>query len=522
MSIQRPTHGEIANLARSFGFGLSDSEVEEYAGMIDEALRAHDWLQSVQWPGAEPSGSEGTRDPGRAPSPAENRLGAWYRKTRIAGAPDGPLSGKTVVVKDNICVARVAMACGSEALEGYVPERDATVVSRVLAAGAEVVGKAVCEPLSYSGGSHLSASGPVRNPHDLSRSSGGSSSGCAALLAAGEVDLAIGGDQGGSIRGPSSWSGTYGLKPTYGLVPYTGAFGIEMTLDHLGPMARSTADVALLLDVLAGPDGLDPRQQQVPVAGRTADPSYRTSLGEGASGLTIGVLGEGFGWDGLSEPDVETIVRAAAGQFGSLGAQVSDVSVPLHRVGGNVTAAIACEGATALLLHGEGFGTNWRGLYDESMLTALAAGRRAHGESLPATLKLHALAGQWMHDTTHGVFYAKAQNAARALASAYDEALDACDLLVMPTTPIKATLLPTRSLSIAETVALAHKMGVNTSPFNATGHPAMSVPCGMSEGLPVGLMIVGRRGADATVLRAAHAFETEIFGPPSAPLEVPA
>src|SRR5881398_357871 len=157
------------------------------------------------------------------------------------------------------------MMNGSSVLEGYVPEFDATIVTRILDAGGDIVGKAVCEHLCFSGGSHTSDTGPVFNPHDPTRSAGGSSSGSAALVVAGECDMAIGGDQGGSIRIPSSWCGAYGFKATYGLVPYTGVFPIELTLDHTGPIAATISDVALLLDAIAGEDGLDPRQKGVKV-----------------------------------------------------------------------------------------------------------------------------------------------------------------------------------------------------------------------------------------------------------------
>src|SRR5436853_2615167 len=151
------------------------------------------------------------------------------------------------------------MMNGASTLEGYVPDVDATIVTRMLDAGGTIMGKVHCEYFCFSGGSHTSAAGPVQNPRRAGFSAGGSSSGSAALVAAGEVDMAIGGDQGGSIRIPSCWCGIYGLKPTYGLVPYTGIFPIELTLDHTGPLARTVADVALLLEVIAGPGGLAPR-----------------------------------------------------------------------------------------------------------------------------------------------------------------------------------------------------------------------------------------------------------------------
>jgi amidase len=510
MAVERPTAADVARMAEELGFTLSSAEADEYTGLVDEALRSHDWLEQAAAPA--PTGSAG-RDGGRRPSPAENRLGAWYWKTDIRTAADGPLAGKTVAVKDNIAVAGVPMMNGTAILDGYVPEIDATVVSRALAAGATIAGKAVCEALCYSGSSHTSDTGPVRNPYDLTRSSGGSSSGCGALLANREVDLAIGGDQGGSIRCPSSWSGVVGLKPTYSLVPYTGAFPLEMTLDHLGPMARTVADAALLLDVLAGDDGNDPRQRALPTP---PGDGYLGALGLGVAGLTVGMLEEGFGID-VSEPDVDQAVRAAAESFSHLGARVVSVSVPWHEDAKNVSLGIAAEGSVALMIHGEGLGTNWRGLYPTSMLEAFANGRRSQPDRLPAMVKLQAIVGQWMHETYRGRFYAKAQNLAFELARGYDSALAEVDLLALPTTPLKARPLPTGPLSATDSTHIAHEMGANTSPFNVSGHPAISVPCALSDGLPVGLMLVGRRGQDDLVLRAAHAFQTEIYELPAPP-----
>ncbi len=170
------------------------------------------------------------------------------------------------------------MMNGASTLEGYVPDVDATIVTRILDAGGTILGKSVCEYFCFSGGSHTSSSGPVHNPRRQGYSAGGSSSGSAALLAAGEVDLAIGGDQGGSIRIPAAYCGIYGMKPTHGLVPYTGVMPIELTIDHTGPMSATVADNALLLEVFAGPDGLDPRQQGAPAE------AYTEALGQGCRG----------------------------------------------------------------------------------------------------------------------------------------------------------------------------------------------------------------------------------------------
>jgi amidase len=311
--------------------------------------------------------------------------------------------------------------------------------------------------------------------------------------------MAIGGDQGGSIRIPSAWSGAYGLKPTYGLVPYTGVFPIELTLDHTGPIAATTADVALLLEAIAGEDDLDPRQKDVRVE------AYSRSLTNDAEGLRI--VTEGFGWPGLSEQDVDELVEASAQRFPELGAQISTTSIPLHRDGIHIWNGIAVEGATMLMVRGNSMGTNWKGHYSTSLLDAYARGRITRADDLSDTVKLVMLLGQYMQERYHGRYYAKAQNLARILTKAYDDALQAVDLLVMPTLPMKATKIPSADAPREERVARALEMIVNTCPFDVTGHPAMTIPCRLSNGLPVGMMLVGRKWNDATVLRAAHAFE---------------
>ena len=196
------------------------------------------------------------------------------------------------------------MMNGASTLEGYVPDVDATVVTRILDAGGEIAGKAHCEYFCFSGGSHTNATGATHNPHKRGYSAGGSSSGCAALVGAGEIEMAIGGDKGGSIREPASFCGIYGMKATHGLVPYTGVMPIELTLDHVGPMTATVADNALLLEVVAGADGLDPRQY----APQTA--AYTEALGGDIAGLKVGVVAEGFDWP-HSQPDVDAKVRAA-------------------------------------------------------------------------------------------------------------------------------------------------------------------------------------------------------------------
>jgi len=201
------------------------------------------------------------------------------------------------------------------------------------------------------------------------------------------------------------------------------------------------------------------------------------------------------------------MVEASARRFSQLGAQVSTVSIPLHRDGIHIWNGIAIEGATMLMVRGNSMGTNWKGHYSTSLLNAYARGRITRADDLSDTVKLVMLLGQYMQDRYHGRYYAKAQNLARTLTKAYDDALQSVDLLVLPTLPMKATRIPPADATREERVTRALEMIANTCPFDVTGHPAMTIPCGLSNDLPVGMMLIGRKWNDAIVLRAAHAFE---------------
>jgi amidase len=274
-------------------------------------------------------------------------------------------------------------------------------------------------------------------------------------------------------------------------------------------MARTVVDLALFLEVLAGPDGLDPRQK----AGLSGE-AYTEALSGDANGLRVGIVAEGFDWEGQSEPDVDASVRESAQAFSGLGAEVTNISIPWHRDGQHIWNAIAIEGATMLMVLGNSMGTNWKGHYTTSLLDAYARSWRTRTNDFPETVKNVMLLGRYMQEHYHGRYYAKAQNLARSLSAAYDAALTNCDLLVMPTLPMKATKIPSADASREESIARALEMLSNTCPFDVTGHPAISIPCGMSEGLPVGIMLIGRIGEDATVLRAADAFQQQVFSAP--------
>ncbi|MBL8333876.1 MAG: amidase [Rubrivivax sp.] len=496
MTVRRPTLEQMKTLVADLGMTMPDQEIQSFMQEMEGSMAAYDrvdslpdYLPKVRYP----------RTPGYRPSAAENPLNAWYVKCEVRGNGSGPLEGRRIVLKDNVCLAGVPMMNGASTLEGYVPDLDATLVTRILDAGGTIVGKAHCEYFCLSAGSHTNATGPVHNPWRMGWMTGGSSSGTAALVAAGEVPMGIGGDQGGSIRMPAALCGIVGMKPTHGLVPYTGVMPIEATIDHAGPMTATVADNALLLEVIAGADELDPRQYSPRVD------KYTAALGRGVSGLRIGVVREGFGHP-QSDPGVDAKVRGAAERLARLGAQVEDVSIPMHLDGPAIWTPVALEGLQAQMMNGNGMGFNWKGLYTTSLLDR-HANWRSRANELSPSLKVSMLIGQYFIKHYGGRFYAKAQNLARLLRHTYDEVLGRYDILLMPTTPLAAQPIPPAGSPLSLVLQRAFEMIPNTAPFDVTGHPSISVPCGLVDGLPVGLMLTGKHWSESTLYRAGHALE---------------
>jgi amidase len=497
MAVQYPTPAQIREAATEVGLSLTDEDVKSYIGLLKGNVDAYnlvdqmpDELPEVIYP----------RSPGRFPGPEENKHNAWYVKTSIKGAPSGPLKGKKVAVKDNVMVAGVPMMNGCSILEGYVPEIDATVVTRLLDAGAEIVGKVHCESYCISGGSHTGAKGAVHNPHKMGYSAGGSSAGSGVVVALGEAHMALGGDQGGSIRMPSAWCGIYGMKATHGLVPYTGIMPIEIFVDHTGPMTATVSDNALMLEVIAGPDGYDPRQYGTPKKVK-----YSKELDGGVKKLKIGIVKEGFGRP-ESEDASDAKVRKGAQLFKKLGATVEEISIPEHLIGPAVWTPIGVEGIAQTMMFGDGYGLSRPDLYVTSMIDKLH-GWQLRANELSETTKLLTTLGVYIKKYHGTHYYGKAINITRRLTAAYDKALAKYDLLLMPTLPMKATPLPKPGCSREEYVQRALEMIGNTCPFDITHHPAMTMPCAMVGGLPIGLMLIGKHHDEATIYRAAYAFE---------------
>jgi amidase len=488
MPIGSPSLREVVEVADDLRLGLTSGALASYLPRVSAILQSYEYLQDIASPEV---GPPETRDAGRRPLEVENPLGAWSWRCNIGRSRPGPLEGKRLTVKDNIAVAGMPMLTAAPVPPGFVPAVDATVVQRCLDAGAEIVGKAALSrptPLAET----------VRNPHDLSRFAGGSSGGSAALVATGECDLSIGTDQGGSIRIPSAWCGVCGLKPTFGLVPYTGIIPREWTLDHVGPIASTVMDLAALLDVIAGADNIDSRQIGLRVS------SYSDSTDLGVNGMRVGLLAEGFGIPG-SDSRIDALVHLSAQTFSKLGARLLEVSLPSHHDGVHLFQAIHREGMLSLLQRDGGL-AGWNGT--DPLWTAMVdefPPERSPAASLPEVLKVQAIAAALVRREHGSHYYVKARALGRQLSARYDALFDSVDVLVMPTLPQLPPLLEAAGTQLSGGVESVFR---NMSAFNVTGHPALTLPCGRVDGLPVGIQIVGPRWGDDTVLRAGYALES--------------
>jgi amidase len=274
---------------------------------------------------------------------------------------------------------------------------------------------------------------------------------------------------------------------------------IDIFIDHTGPMTGSVTDNALMLEVIAGDDGYDPRIKAPKV------PRYSELLAGGVKGMKIGIVREGFE-QATAEAAVSEKVRAAAKRLTDLGAQVTEVSIPMHLVGPALWTPIGAEGLTQTMMWGDGYGLSRQDLYSVALMD-FHRGWRKRADELSETTKLLIMLGTHMNNAYGSRYYGKAVNITRRLTAAYDQVLQNYDLLLMPTTPMKATPLPGPGASREEYVNRALEMIGNTAPFDLTHHPAMSLPCGMVDGLPVGLMLVGKHFDEPTIYRAAYAFE---------------
>lgn len=482
------------------------------------------------------------------PSPDDNPLNAWSHRCdlRAADPTSNVLESRAVAIKDNISVAGLPTTLGAPASlvsdNGMFPVSpvDAVVVSRLLAAGAVIKGTSTCQCFCASPLSFTSATGPVHNPRLHGYTAGGSSSGSCALVAAhslasagpsalGETaELAIGTDQAGSVRIPASYNGLYGLKPTFGLVPYTGAASMSPMMDHIGPIASRLEDLAAMLQVMAGYDGLDPRMTpESPLAGQVKPypqllSDFRQNIlarpqSEACQGWRIGLLTESFMVPGLAPEVRDTVRDAARTVFEAAGATVVEISVPLHIEGPVIWTAATRPSMSSWLCQGKPSGhLSYLPPHLQSRWPLSQETYELLSSANPALANI-VLSERFAQRVLPAGIEAKAHRKVFELRAAYDRALEEVDILITPCAPTVAMPHPKPSAtasSIMERLAPAIGLTSNTCHFNVTGHPALNVPCGFSTQperpdilLPIGMQVIGRRWQDEHVMRAAALFE---------------
>ena len=414
-----------------------------------------------------------------------------------AGENLGPLAGVPLALKDIVCTRGEVTTCCSRILEHYVPAYDATVVQRLRQAGVVFLGKTNMDEFAMGSSTENSAFGPTHNPWDLERVPGGSSGGSAAALAAMEAPLAVGSDTGGSIRQPAAFCGITGLKPTYGRVSRYGLIAFASSLDQIGPMTRDVRDCALLLQVLAGHDPMD--STSVPAEA----PDYAAALDGDVKGLRIGIPGEFFEYRGRRvSREIEDTVRAAVRVLEGLGAVAEEISTPHLQYVIPVYYIIAPAEASSNLARYDGVEYGHRTPAPVEDIVELY--RQTREEGFGAEVKRRIMLGTYaLSAGYYDAYYGKASQVRTLIRRDFEKAFERCDLLLAPVTPS----LPFRLGEKTDDPVEMYLSDVCTIAANLAGLPAMSVPCGHARGLPIGLQIVGKPLDEATMLRAAYAFQ---------------
>jgi amidase len=499
--LKPPTPGEVSAYAERLGLVISPAEIDDWIAAVAGSLALYDHLDELPEPRSVLRHTR--RDPGWVPSAAEDSYNAIIRFCEVTGADDGPLAGRRLGVKDCIAVAGLPMTVGGRRQPYPVPTEDAVVIERLLDAGAVITAKTNMEDMALGLGEG-SAFGAARNPHNPRYSTGGSSSGSGAAVAAGLVDLALGADEAGSVRIPSAWCGLVGMKATHGLVPSHGLTYMDHTVDHIGPMTTSVADNALMLEIMAGADWRDPQWVRDLPAGPF---SYLAGREAGVEGMRIGVVTEALEPMGCT-PAVLDAFEVAQKRLTSLGAELVPVSVPLWTDSTTILMGSMGFGLLAMFESlGQGYGH--LGRIDVNQLATTAAQVRSGARDLPHMLKGMLLTGVHLREAYAGVHFGKAQNLRLELRRQIESVLASTDLLVTPTTPVGAFELADQRLSDAELAAAMNMAAVaNTCPLDLTGNPALTLPSGRDEhDVPLGLQIIGPRFGEADVYRAAFAYE---------------
>ncbi len=414
-----------------------------------------------------------------------------------AGEDIGLLEGIPIALKDNLCTRGIPTTCASRILENFVPPYSATVVEKLSAAGAVVVGKTNLDEFAMGGSTENSAYQITANPWDLTRVPGGSSGGSAAAVAAEECVVSLGSDTGGSIRQPASFCGVVGVKPTYGLVSRYGLVAFASSLDQIGPFGRTVEDTAILLAAIAGHDPKDATSI------KTTIPNYLDCLKPNLrpkGRLRVGVIQETFG-KGL-DPSVENAVKAAIEQLQELGAQVQVVSCPTFRYGVPAYYVLAPSEASANLARYDGVKYGMR-VPDTDNLVTMYGKTRARGFGAEVkrriTIGTYALSAGY-----YDAYYLKAQKVRTLIKRDFEKAFAQADVLVSPTAPTTAF---TQGEKTDDPLSM-YLLDLMTIPVNLAGLPALSVPCGFDErGLPIGMQLIGNLLQESTLFEVAYAYE---------------
>jgi len=408
-----------------------------------------------------------------------------------------PLGGVPVGIKDVLVTKGVRTTAGSKILGNYIPPYDCTAVARLEAAGALVLGKLNCDEFAMGSSNENSAWRPVHNPRDLSRVPGGSSGGSAAATAADMAVAALGSDTGGSIRQPASLCGVVGLKPTYGRVSRYGLIAFASSLDHIGPLAKTVRDAAIMLGTIAGRDPMDSTSAQLPV------PDYVAELDRPVRGLRIGVAREYFG-DGLDD-QVRKPVEAVIQKLAALGCDIVEVSLPHTKYAIPTYYIVATAEASSNLARFDGVRYGYRATGVRSLSEMY---RRTRDQSFGAEVKRRIMLGTYaLSAGYYDAYYLKAQKVRTLLTRDFEEAFSKVDVIIAPTSPTPAFKLGEK---VDDPLAM-YLADIYTVTANLAGIPGISIPCGETkEKLPIGMQILGKHFDEATVLRVAHAYESSL------------
>lgn len=427
-----------------------------------------------------------------------DRQGALQRAADIDASSDKatmPLAGIPIAIKDNICVRGMQTSCGSRILGPYQPQYNATVTERLLAAGAVIIGKTNCDEFAMGSSNENSAFGPVKNPWDTSRVPGGSSGGSAAAVAAGIVPVALGSDTGGSVRQPAALCGVVGLKPTYGRVSRFGLVAFGSSLDQVGVLARQASDVAIVLQIIAGRDPHDATTANVAVS------DYSAALNEDVKGMRLGVsralLGEGL------DLEVREAIENAIKAYSDLGAEIVDIDLPHANYAIAVYYIIATAEASSNLARYDGVRYGFRA---EEAPALRDMYRKTRDEGFGPEVKRRIMLGTYVLSAGYyDAYYLKAQKVRTLLQQDFANAFQKCDAILTPTAPTPAFRFGEK---VDDPLAM-YLNDIYTVTANLAGVPGISIPCGLSsEGLPIGLQLLGPHWSEENLLRLAHGYET--------------